>query len=69
MESQGLVVRRRDLKDERNVIVTLTEKGESLKEKAASIPFKISQCISLPPEEAKQLYQLLYKILGQITPE
>ncbi|HHX60929.1 MAG TPA: MarR family transcriptional regulator [Epulopiscium sp.] len=69
MESQGWVIRKRDSKDERNVIVTITEKGENLKVAAAHIPLEMSQCISLSPEEATQLYQLLYKVLGQITPE
>lgn len=68
MEAQGWVLRKRDTKDERNVIVTLTKKGEKLKEAAAHIPVEISQCISLSPEEAKQLYGLLYKVLGQISP-
>lgn len=68
MEAKGWVVRNRDSKDERNVIVTLTEKGESLKAEAAHIPLQISQSISLSPEEAKQLYGLLYKVLGQINP-
>lgn len=67
MEAKGWVMRNRDLKDERNVIVTLTEKGEGLKAAAAHIPLEISQCIFLSPEEAKQLYGLLYKVLGQVT--
>lgn len=68
MELQGWVMRKRDLKDERNVIVTVTEKGEKLKAAAAHIPLEMSKCISLSPEESKQLYGLLYKVLGQITP-
>ncbi len=68
MELQGWVTRNRDLKDERNVIVTLTEEGEKLKAAAAHIPLEMSKCISLSPQEAKQLYGLLYKVLGQITP-
>ena len=68
MELQGWVTRNRDLKDERNVIVTLTEEGEKLKAAAAHIPLEMSKCISLSPQEAKQLYGLLYKVLGQTTP-
>ena len=68
MEAKGWVVRKRDVKDGRNVIVTLTEKGEKLKVAAAHIPLEISQCISLSPEEARQLYELLYKVLGQVAP-
>lgn len=68
MELQGWVMRNRDLKDERNVIITLTEEGEKLKQAAAHIPLEMSKCISLSPQEAKQLYGLLYKVLGQTTP-
>ena len=64
MEISGLLSRSRDKTDERSVIVTLTKQGEELKEQAVLIPEKISQCVPLDQEEAKQLYHLLYKILG-----
>lgn len=63
MEAQGLVSRNRDPADERNVIVTITSKGESLKEKAITIPEKIGSCINLDYEDANTLYTLLYKVL------
>lgn len=66
MEIQGLVKRERDLKDERNLIVTITEQGENLKAQASDIPLKMRECLSLSADEAKMLYQLLYKLLGQI---
>ncbi|MFR3728582.1 MarR family winged helix-turn-helix transcriptional regulator [Lacrimispora sp.] len=65
MESAGLLIRSRDKADERSVIVELTEQGENLKEQAVHIPEKIVQCVPLEADEAKQLYQLLYKILGK----
>ncbi|MFW6676470.1 MarR family winged helix-turn-helix transcriptional regulator [Lacrimispora sp. AGF001] len=64
MEAGGLLTRNRDKEDERSVIVELTEKGEQLKEQAVTIPERISQCVPLNQEEAKELYHLLYKILG-----
>lgn len=67
MEGQGLVLRKRDDKDERNVIVTITEQGEQLKAKALEIPLKMKDCIPISTEEAQLLYQLLYKVLGRIT--
>ena len=67
MEASGLVQRARDPKDERSVIVSLTESGKALCEKAASIPMKVGSCINLNAQEAGTLYSLLYKILGQIT--
>ena len=67
MEEQGLVLRKRDDKDERNVIVTITEQGEQLKAKALEIPLKMKECIPISQEEAQLLYQLLYKVLGRIS--
>lgn len=67
MESNGLVVRRRDGADERSVIISLTEKGARLKAQAAKVPGEIAQCISLSADEAAQLYALLYKVLGQVA--
>lgn len=65
IEAQGLVTRERNAHDERNVMVTITEKGERLKEKASLIPEKIKECILLDHDEAITLYRLLYKVLGQ----
>ncbi|MPW26085.1 MarR family transcriptional regulator [Alkalibaculum sp. M08DMB] len=67
MEAQGLLIRKRSAEDERSVIISITKQGEQLKEQAANIPEKIGQCIDLSPEEAKSLYVLLYKVLGQIS--
>ena len=51
--------------DERVLIVTITEVGDKLKEKAVCVPEQMAGCIHLEKEEAIQLYQLLYKILGK----
>lgn len=64
MEKAGLLVRERSKEDERQVIVTITEAGEKLKEKAEEIPVKMAQCVTLDNEEAVQLYVLLYKLLS-----
>lgn len=66
MEAKDLLTRRRSSEDERNLIVTITEEGEQLKEKAVSIPEEMAKCINLEPEEAATLYQLLYKMLGRV---
>lgn len=65
LEAGGFVSRTRSQEDERNLIVTITEKGEELKDKAAEIPAKLKSCLNLSLEEAQQLYVLLYKILGR----
>ena len=63
LEAKGLVARRRSKEDERNLIVTITDSGEQLKEQAKSIPAAMARCVNLEPEEAQQLYRLLYKML------
>lgn len=65
MEAKGLLSRRRSTEDERSLIVSLTEEGEALRERAMDIPAKMSQCVNLEPEEARELYRLLYKLLQQ----
>ena len=69
METQGLVTRIRNVSDERSVIVSLTEKGMLLRERAAEIPAKMGSCIPLSPDEAKTLYDLLYKVLNSAKEE
>ena len=64
LESKGLVSRQRSMTDERNLVVTITEAGELLKEKAATVPAEIAKCSNLEPEEAAMLYRILYKMLG-----
>ena len=67
LEAAGYLTRSRDTADERVVIVTLTDEGRVMKEKAKEIPLKIGTCIRLTEEEAKGLYTVLYKILGGVN--
>ena len=63
LETKGLVGRKRSEEDERNLIVTLTEKGAQLKENAQKIPQQMTKCVQLNKDEKKLLYDLLYKLL------
>ncbi len=63
MEAKGLLTRRRSQEDERSLIVSLTEKGSALQEQAAEIPSCMARCVTLEPEETRELYRLLYKLL------
>ena len=63
LEAKGYVKRTRDGADERLLICSLTPQGEALKEAAAEVPLKAAACLNLDPEEAGQLYALLYKML------
>lgn len=64
LENKGYIERKRSKEDERNLIVSVTDKGWELREKALSIPQSMSSCVNLEPGEASELYRLLYKILG-----
>lgn len=66
LASKGYVVRSRSKEDERVLEVEITEKGESLKERAVSVPQSVAGCVKLSADEAAQLYQLLYKVLGAL---
>ena len=62
LESHEYIERVRDKFDERNVIITLTQKGKDLKEKAKYVPDNMCDCITLNEEERHTLQKLLYKL-------
>ena len=65
MESAGYITRTRSDEDDRVVVITLTEQGRELQDKAKDIPEKVGGCIDLSPEKALKLYELLYELLGK----
>lgn len=65
LEKQGLLKRERSKEDERVVIAELTDEGQSLKEKAVEIPKKMACCVPLSQTDAKELYRILYTLLGK----
>ncbi len=67
LEKKGYVDRIRSKEDERVLIVTLTEEGEELKKKAVSIPSQIAKCVTLSPQDAKDLYRILHTIMKEWT--
>jgi len=67
LESKEYIKRVRSESDERILLISLTEKGSALKEKASEISEKMSSCITLNKKEAETLYMLLYKLLDNKT--
>ena len=66
LEKEGYVTRNRSKEDERVTLITITEKGNDLKEKCKDIPLKLSEGPSpLSEAEAKELYGLLYRFLDR----
>ena len=66
LEKKGFVTRSRSKEDERSTIAVLTKEGKELRERAIEIPGQVGNCIQIAPEDAIQLYQLLYKVLNVV---
>ena len=70
MEAEGFVERSRSKADARQVIVSLTEKGRKLEEKASCIPYELGgavACRSITPESAPQLYGMLDDLIKTLS--
>ena len=63
LEAKSLITRKRSETDERNLIITLTEEGENLKDQAMLIPYEIEKCINMDRDEILQLYRMLHRLL------
>lgn len=67
MQEAGLLDRARSQEDERSVVISLTEKGRELKAKAPAVAQQLAGNMGISQEEARQLYVLLHKLIGNIT--
>lgn len=67
LEEKGYVTRRRSAEDERDLIVTITDSGEALKEKAVAVPEKMGACVALDMQKAQALYELLYEVIDKLV--
>ena len=65
LEKKGFVSRERSKEDERNLVVKVTAEGMKLRDKAIDVPAKMAGCIKMDPKDAKELYTLLHKMLGE----
>ena len=66
LEVEGLINRKRDHRDERNLLIFLTEEGLKLKEKAESVPQKVRCKIPLEDEEIAVMRKKLQAILKSL---
>ena len=69
LEKKGYIKRVRSTIDERNLEVTITEKGMNLREEALSVPKNMKECIQLEEKDAKNLYKIMYQLLYNIEKE
>lgn len=66
LEEKELVNRTRKKEDERVVLVTLTPKGEKLKEQAADIPAKLACSLKLSDDELIQFRSVIQGMLNTL---
>ena len=66
LEDKGYIERKKNVEDERNLVISITDKGMKLRDEALSVPQSIGSCIPLTAEEAAVLYKVLYKILNNL---
>jgi len=67
MQETGLVERVRSLKDERSIVISLTEKGSALKEKAPVLRAQLGDNLGVSLEEINQLKSLLDKLIFNLN--
>ena len=63
LEKQGLVNRVRPGDNERSLFISLTDKGEALKDEALKVPDQMGGCVDLPVDDLIELKKLLDKAL------
>lgn len=63
LEQKGFIYRHRSKTDERNLLISITDEGMKLRDKALAVPKEMARCVRLDADEAKELYRLLYKFL------
>ncbi|WP_026560111.1 MarR family transcriptional regulator [Bacillus sp. J37] len=69
MEANNIIRRQRSLEDERSVIISLTDKGEKMKENATCIPSKLLENLSMNTKELVSFDKALQTILIRLRNE
>lgn len=62
MEAAGLVARTRSVRDERSVLVQLTEAGRELRKPAEKVPAKIQEAADMDADDLGTLQSLLHRL-------
>lgn len=67
LEGAGLVSRRRDPADERQVVIGLTDAGHALRDRAADIPTQVGCAVACSLEEVRALRQQLDQLRSHLA--
>jgi DNA-binding MarR family transcriptional regulator len=64
MEQQGLIIRSPSSKDQRKMMIGLSEKGKAMQKEAAQIPYNLLKRLRIDQDEEKieELKRLKYQI-------
>jgi DNA-binding MarR family transcriptional regulator len=66
LEQAGLVTRRRDVDDERRVLVAVTDAGRDLQDQISDVPTRLVESLGLNATESRQLRRLLGSLLDRL---
>lgn len=66
MERSELLTRTRDAADGRIVTVSLTPRGDALRDEMADVPAQLAQCMSLTIESARVLLDALHSLTDSV---
>ncbi|MFE0508909.1 MarR family winged helix-turn-helix transcriptional regulator [Streptomyces sp. NPDC058964] len=67
LQAHGLIQRERQVDDERSVLITLTEQGSELRERARVIPAAIGEAVGFTEKESRDAKALLEKLKANIS--
>lgn len=67
LESEGFIDRKRDIKDERNLLIFLTQQGHSLAEQAGKVPQAVRCRIPLEEREMVEMRSKLQDVLAAMV--
>lgn len=67
LEDKGYIKSKKNDEDKRNLIISVTDTGLALRDRALKVPLSIGSCIPLTNDEAELLYKVLYKILNNLN--
>lgn len=67
LEAKGLLTRSKDKMDERNLVLTITEKGKELEQEYLNSPRHYKRENIISDEELEKLQKQLYKVLNDLN--
>ena len=69
LETKGYIYKEKSNEDGRHLVISITQKGEELREKAVDVPIQMAKELNLSPEKAQMLYKILYELLEEENDE